>query len=650
MSGLFISPIDSRQLCYYFVRLSSGGEDCRTHLDPDEVDFFGPWQSGGGDLLSPLSSAHQELQNLKRDPRFLRPIRNLGYDLCFVAPKQVSILFGLLPTHLSNEIVHSHKAAVSKAIVLVATKTGWGTSCDLSAVGFVHQTSRELDPHLHTHLVVANRIEIAGGSLRALDSTSLFAGVAELSKVYRIHLAQEIYNRLGIVMIERDLNEVGGPTEIPGFPPELAEVFSKRARQVSDLMSAWGATSLRARRQASLITRPDKVVLDSDSLRKRWEEQLASLNFSKAQLMELIPNSMEHIRGFGVLTQRLCQESETAAFLSRIRTPRRGQGLVRVVTYGDDVFDRLRTFSMGRVVAAVSGDRQVSFENKSDRLGLEGIDTPVEIIVSGRFSLERVAALASRYSHQNLFIAVSERSWRLNEKCIDLPFERSRDFAGFGRSIAEREFYLGSGVFAKVADCHAGSLAEMIEVLSNEWLGYELGSESPMRLVFGSKTDRTLVLKEIANVMGVRREASGFYDGEPILIRYLPKRYMLKESCGGQMFTQEGVIKYLHDGRLEEVPISAVDLKTMVTSQLVVSPADAQRATGRILPCAIEPGSFACIVGSLGPITFYVARNCGLAVSLEARRLHHRGLEVGLIEGEGIAWPLSGKAVDQRSL
>ena len=42
------------------------------------------------------------------------------------------------------------------------------------AVGFDHRTSREGDPLLHTHLVVANRVQGPDGRWTALDGRDLY--------------------------------------------------------------------------------------------------------------------------------------------------------------------------------------------------------------------------------------------------------------------------------------------------------------------------------------------------------------------------------------------------------------------------------------------------------------------------------------------
>jgi conjugative relaxase-like TrwC/TraI family protein len=55
------------------------------------------------------------------------------------------------------------------------------------AVGFDHRTSREGDPLLHTHLVVANRVQGPDGRWTALGPERV-AGLADQARV-RFHAA-----------------------------------------------------------------------------------------------------------------------------------------------------------------------------------------------------------------------------------------------------------------------------------------------------------------------------------------------------------------------------------------------------------------------------------------------------------------------------
>ena len=89
-----------------------------------------------------------------------------GFDATFCAPKSVSLLFALGAPEVSNEVRNAADAAVERLAERsragsVPVRRGKGGHTVLDGDGFVaaafrHRTSRAGDPHLHTHVVVAN--------------------------------------------------------------------------------------------------------------------------------------------------------------------------------------------------------------------------------------------------------------------------------------------------------------------------------------------------------------------------------------------------------------------------------------------------------------------------------------------------------------
>jgi conjugative relaxase-like TrwC/TraI family protein len=55
----------------------------------------------------------------------------------------------------------------------------------LLAVGFDHRTSRSGDPLLHTHLIVANRVQGPDGRWTALDGRDLYAHAMAAQAIHR---------------------------------------------------------------------------------------------------------------------------------------------------------------------------------------------------------------------------------------------------------------------------------------------------------------------------------------------------------------------------------------------------------------------------------------------------------------------------------
>jgi hypothetical protein len=65
------------------------------------------------------------------------------------------------------------------------------------AVGFDHRTSREGDPLLHTHLLVANRVQGPDGRWTALDGRDLYRHRLAADAIYRATYQHELVRTLG---------------------------------------------------------------------------------------------------------------------------------------------------------------------------------------------------------------------------------------------------------------------------------------------------------------------------------------------------------------------------------------------------------------------------------------------------------------------
>jgi conjugative relaxase-like TrwC/TraI family protein len=65
-------------------------------------------------------------------------------------------------------------------------------------VGFDHRTSREGDPLLHTHLVVANRTQGPDGRWTALDGRDLYRHRLAADAIYRASYQRQLSRTLGV--------------------------------------------------------------------------------------------------------------------------------------------------------------------------------------------------------------------------------------------------------------------------------------------------------------------------------------------------------------------------------------------------------------------------------------------------------------------
>ncbi len=220
---------------------------------------------------------------LKKDDTILhRP----GFDLTFSAPKSVSIL---ALAGGDDRLIDLHQSAVLSAMSVVerlaqarVTKGGettFETTRNLTFAQFLHDTSREGDPQLHTHVVIANMTQCMDGLWRSLASDlSRQNGFYErvmndrnyFGLIYRAELAKGL-KEMGfkLRMLGKD-----GLFEIEGVPESVLKLFSKRREQILSAVKEWGATSVKAYDVAALNTRKSKTAIDRQSLMKNWDTQL----------------------------------------------------------------------------------------------------------------------------------------------------------------------------------------------------------------------------------------------------------------------------------------------------------------------------------------------------------------------------------------
>ena len=142
-----------------------------------------------------------------------------------------------------------------------------------------HDTSRNLDPQLHTHAVLANMVQGQDGKWRTMANEKLYRSQKLIGMVYRSELARGL-KRLGY-NIEK--SHADGRFEIAGVPRRAIEAFSTRRAEIEAAMAERGlggtAENQRLAERAALMTRAAKRETDKETLRESWEKQAAGLGF-----------------------------------------------------------------------------------------------------------------------------------------------------------------------------------------------------------------------------------------------------------------------------------------------------------------------------------------------------------------------------------
>ena len=222
-------------------------------------------------------------------------IHRPGRDLTFSAPKSVSIaaLIGG-----DRRIVEVHDRAVAATLAWVEKnaaetrmkdpetgKMGRVGNQKIVAATFRHDTSRNLDPQLHTHAVLANMVRGEDGKWRSMANEGLYARQKLIGMLYRNELAAGL-GRLGYGV---EKTHADGRFEIAGVPRETIEAFSSRRVEIEAAMEARdlgsSADNPRLAERAALMTRAKKRDIDRDELRGVWQRQAADLGLDATALV-----------------------------------------------------------------------------------------------------------------------------------------------------------------------------------------------------------------------------------------------------------------------------------------------------------------------------------------------------------------------------
>jgi conjugative relaxase-like TrwC/TraI family protein len=208
-----------------------------------------------------------------------------AFDVVLRPTKSVSVLYGLGYGVTGRAVLAAHHAGVTEATAYLdehlGTRRGHGGVQHVSgqgmlAVGFDHRTSREGDPLLHTHLVVANRIQGPDGRWTALDGRDLYRHRLAADAIYRATYQRQLSRTLGVEWAAADQH---GNRELQGLPDELVRLFSKRTDQIGQEVERLEADGRertpRLVKWAVQATRKPKEQETPDTLYGRWRTEVA---------------------------------------------------------------------------------------------------------------------------------------------------------------------------------------------------------------------------------------------------------------------------------------------------------------------------------------------------------------------------------------
>jgi conjugative relaxase-like TrwC/TraI family protein len=318
-----------------------------------------------------------------------------AFDVVLRPTKSVSLLYGLGDAKVAGVVLDAHHQATTEALSYleehVGARRGHGghehvESTGLLAVGFDHRTSRAGDPLLHTHVIVANRVQGPDGRWTALDGRDLYRHRLAADAIYRGAYQRALSRSLGVAWTEADR---WGNRELAGMPPELLRVFSKRADAIDcevERLEAEGRVRtpklvkwvVHATRQAKQHEAPTTLV-------ERWRAEATEHGVDIPELLRRVVGRDRHAAngpaGAGS-TEATADQAVVAGVFDRLAGV---QGLTAQAS----------TFARAEVIAAV-GDQLVG----AGRAELEGL--------ADRFLEERAVSMVTDRT-------IVERRWSTPE-------------------------------------------------------------------------------------------------------------------------------------------------------------------------------------------------------------------------------------------
>ena len=284
--------------------VKSAGGAANYYTQEDNYYFLGEqstsWFGKGAEYLAlqgavDKSDFRNVLEGKLPDGSDLSHIRNgenthrAAYEYVFSAPKSVSLL---ALVQGDKNVLEAHKNAVNKVMVeiesLASTRLMENGLSDIQptknivAALFMHDTSRNLDPQLHTHAIIANvTFDEESGKFKTLssDKNGNTAGFVEttwnnkiaLGKLYRSFLKEELAQQ----GFEFETVGKNGLWEIKGFSQEVLKEFSSRRQEI--LEAARPEASQKSLTVTALETRQEKDFTNREQVQSFWQEKWQAL-------------------------------------------------------------------------------------------------------------------------------------------------------------------------------------------------------------------------------------------------------------------------------------------------------------------------------------------------------------------------------------
>lgn len=234
-----------------------------------------------------------------------------GVDLTFSAPKSASIVSEVLG---DDRVREAHERAVQKTLEYIeksysqARQTQGGNTervntGNLVIAKFGHDTSRELDPQLHTHCVVMNMTQREDGQWRALSNEKIYEQKMLIGQHYRNEFAKNLREQGYSIQSDHK-----GFFEIRGVPEKLIEEYSRRTEQIDakvrELKESGKFPNVSEQKLRELATLDSRVAkgkdINMDIVRASQTERMHEHGYTRESIRESIEREARERHGRGM--------------------------------------------------------------------------------------------------------------------------------------------------------------------------------------------------------------------------------------------------------------------------------------------------------------------------------------------------------------
>jgi conjugative relaxase-like TrwC/TraI family protein len=295
---LTIGKLGIGQENYYLDKVAEGAEDYYTGEGEAEGRWMGDAAEEPG-LDGEVGPDQLKAMLTGRNPVDGEPLVGMrgvpskgsvpGFDLTFSAPKSVSLLWALGEAETSAAVSRAHSHSVEAALDYMQREACWTRrgaggaefvkGNGYLAAAYVHRSSRNGDPQLHNHVLIANATKGPDGRWTRLYHPAIYDHAKTAGYIYEAQLRHELSRDLGA----RWQGVRNGIAEIEGFADGHLRPFSTRRAEI--LEAAGPDASAHARQIANLTTRGAKEKdVTRETLRERWQAKANEIGLDCAEI------------------------------------------------------------------------------------------------------------------------------------------------------------------------------------------------------------------------------------------------------------------------------------------------------------------------------------------------------------------------------